>query len=149
MDDDKLKVYINKTYSGNLAYENEKYIFNYLDGISEIVSLTMPVRVASWNSQKLHPIFEMNLPEGALKEAIKNHFSKISMMDDISLLRLIGPYMLGRVKFEKIVDEKEKIELDDILNSKKQNLFNELMDRSKHDPQKKNIMATMKSAQGL
>ncbi|MEA2049343.1 MAG: hypothetical protein U9O56_01220 [Campylobacterota bacterium] len=50
-------------------------------------------------------------------------------MTDINFLKLIGPYMLGRVKFEKIVDENEKLELNDILTSQKLNLFDELMDR--------------------
>jgi serine/threonine-protein kinase HipA len=112
---DKLKVFINKTHNGNLYFENEKYVFNYLENANEIVSLTMPVRSASWDSKKLHPIFQMNMPEGALKEIIKNHFAKIQTMDDMSFLKLIGPYMLGRVKFEKLIDEKQTLELDDIL----------------------------------
>jgi serine/threonine-protein kinase HipA len=126
---DNLKVYINKTHNGNLSFENDKYIFNYIQNAKDLVSLTMPVRNASWDSKKLHPIFQMNMPEGALKDTIKNHFSKIQTMDDINLLKLIGPYMLGRVKFEKIIDIKERLELDDILSSKKQNLFDELMQR--------------------
>lgn len=129
MNENSLKVYLNKTHSGNLVYEEERYIFNYLEGAKDVVSLTMPKRAASWDSKKLHPIFEMNLPEGALKEAIKNHFAKIISMDDMSLLRFIGPYMLGRVKFEKIIDKEEVLELDNILNSSKQNLFDELMER--------------------
>lgn len=126
---DKLKVYINKIHSGNLVFEDEKFVYNYTDSANNVVSLTMPIRSASWDSKKLHPIFQMNMPEGALKDAIKNHFSKIQTMDDINLLKLIGPYMLGRVKFEKLVDENEKLDLDDILTSSKQNLFDELMDR--------------------
>lgn len=129
MSENSLKVYLNKIHSGNLVYEEERYIFNYLEGAKDVVSLTMPIRAASWDSKKLHPIFQMNLPEGALKEAIKNHFAKIINMDDISLLRLIGPYMLGRVKFEKIIDKEETLELGSILNSSKQNLFHELMER--------------------
>lgn len=129
MNEDKLKVYINKSYCGNLAYEDEKYVFNYLENNSDIVSLTMPIRSSSWDSKKLHPIFQMNLPEGALKEAIVNHFAKIQTMDDINLLKLIGPYMLGRVKFEKIISEKDTLQLDKILSNTKQNLFDELMER--------------------
>ena len=35
------------------------------------VSLTMPVRLASWNQEwGIHPIFEMNLPEGFLREKL-------------------------------------------------------------------------------
>lgn len=129
MSENSLKVYLNKTHSGNLTYEGDRYIFNYLESAKDVVSLTMPVRAASWDSKKLHPIFEMNLPEGALREAIKNHFAKIMRMDDMNLLRLIGPYMLGRVKFEKIIEKEEVLELDNILNSSKQNLFDELMER--------------------
>lgn len=129
MNNKKLKVYINKTHNGNLNYEYDRYIFNYLENSNQIVSLTMPLRAASWDSKKLHPVFQMNMPEGALKDAIKSHFSKIQKMDDINFLKLIGPYMLGRVKFEKIVEEKENIKLDEILTSKKQSLFDELMER--------------------
>jgi len=129
MKNEKLKVYINKTDSGYLVYEDEKYVFNYLTNVKDIVSLTIPIRKSSWNSKKLHPIFQMNLPEGALKDAIKNHFSKIQTMDDINLLKLIGPYMLGRVKFEKIIESNDTLELNEILTSKKQNLFDELMEK--------------------
>jgi len=126
---DRLKVYINKTHNGNLSYENEMYVFNYKEDAKDLISITMPIRSSSWDSKKLHPVFQMNMPEGSLKDTIKNHFSKITKMDDINLLKLIGPYMLGRVKFDKIIDEKDNLELDDILKSTKQNLFDELMER--------------------
>ncbi|MGB3751193.1 MAG: type II toxin-antitoxin system HipA family toxin [Arcobacteraceae bacterium] len=129
MKENSLQVYINKTHSGNLSYEDEKYVFNYLKDTQGVVSLTMPLRAASWDSKKLHPIFQMNLPEGALKEVIVNHFAKIQTMDDINLLKLIGPYMLGRVKFEKIIVEKDTLQLDKILSNTTQNLFDELMER--------------------
>ncbi len=129
MSKDNLKVYINKNLSGDLFIENEKYIFNYLKDSTDIVSLTMPLRSSSWVSKKLHPIFQMNMPEGSLKEVIKNHFSKIEFMDDLNLLKLIGPYMLGRVKFNKIINNDENLELNTILNSTKQNLFTELMEK--------------------
>lgn len=124
-----LKVFINKTHSGTLSLENEQYVFNYIESAKDVVSLTMPIRKASWNSKKLHPIFQMNMPEGALKETVIRHFSKIQTMDDINLLKLIGPYMLGRVKFEKILNSKKNLELNDILNTSSKNLFNELLER--------------------
>ena len=127
--EDSIKVFVNKTHSGNLSYEDDKYIFNYKESARDLVSLTMPLRNSSWNSKKLHPIFQMNMPEGALKDTIKNHFSKIQKMDDINFLKLIGPYMLGRVKFEEIGDVKDDLKLEDILNSSKQNLFDELLER--------------------
>ncbi len=129
MKENNLKVYINKLDSGELFVEDDKYIFNYAKDARDIVSLTMPIRKTSWISKKLHPIFEMNLPEGALKEAIKNHFAKLQKMDDINFLKLIGPFMLGRVKFDKLIEDKDVLLIDDILTSKKENLFEELMDK--------------------
>ncbi|MDD2829390.1 MAG: HipA N-terminal domain-containing protein, partial [Sulfuricurvum sp.] len=126
---DKLKVYTNKTLSGELSKEDGNYIFNYLSDSQELVSLTMPIRAESWVSKSLHPIFQMNMPEGALKDVIKNHFAKIVTMDEINLLKLIGPYMLGRVKFEKIISDTDVLELEEIVHSSKQNLFNELMEK--------------------
>ena len=129
MNANSINVYLNKIQNGNLAYENERYVFNYLQDAKDVVSLTMPIRSASWDSKKLHPIFQMNLPEGALKEAIRNHFAKIQTMDDINFLRLIGPYMLGRVKFEKIIESEENLDLEAIVHNTKENLFDELMER--------------------
>lgn len=88
MNNSSIKVFINKTHSGSLSLENEQYVFNYNETAKDVVSLTMPIRNSSWNSKKLHPIFQMNMPEGALKETIINHFSKIQIMDDINLLKL-------------------------------------------------------------
>ena len=129
MSEYSLKVFTNKTLCGDLAYEDERYVFNYKNDAPSVVSLTMPIRKSSWNSKRLHPVFEMNMPEGALKEAIRNHFAKIQKMDDINFLKLIGPYMLGRVKFNELIEEKDVLELDGILSSIKENLFEELMQK--------------------
>lgn len=127
MNKNKLNVFINKELSGNLSKENDTYVFNYKEDTKDIVSLTMPVRSNSWTSKKLHPIFQMNLPEGALKEVIKNYFAKIKKMDDLGFLELIGPYVLGRVKYKEIHEDGEPLKLDEILNSKTENLFDELL----------------------
>lgn len=63
------------------------------------VSLTMPVRLESWVSSELHPIFQMNLPEGALLEAIRRAIAKLIGDDDISLLRVTGGNQVGRNRF--------------------------------------------------
>ncbi len=123
-----MQVYVNHAETGTLSKE-EKFIFNYDAKAQDIVSLTMPIRSESWSSQALHPIFQMNMPEGALREAIKNHFAKIEKMDEMGLLKLIGPYVLGRVKFESLATPIEELKLDDIVSSAKENLFEELMER--------------------
>lgn len=124
-----LKVFVNSVLSGRLAEEENKYVFNYDADAKALVSLTMPIRSESWTSKALHPIFQMNMPEGALREAIKNHFSKIEKMDDMGFLKIIGPYVLGRVKFEDIGDARTSLSLEEILTSQKENLFEELMER--------------------
>ena len=129
MNEGRLKVFINKTYSGNLNCGDDKYIFNYLEDCKNVVSLTMPVRTQSWVDKKLHPIFDMNMPEGALKEAIKNSFAKIKKMDDIGFLELIGPYMLGRIKFNELIKDEDNLKLENILHNNKENLFDELLSK--------------------
>lgn len=65
------------------------------------VSVTMPVRLASWDTPfGLAPIFEMNLPEGALRERLRLAFAKASgSFDDLDLLAIAGRSQLGRIRF--------------------------------------------------
>ena len=64
------------------------------------VSLTMPVRVASYNVPfGLLPIFEMNLPEGMLRERLRLAFAKATgSFDDFDLLSVVGRSQVGRVR---------------------------------------------------
>lgn len=65
------------------------------------VSLTMPVRLASWDTDHgIAPIFEMNLPEGALRERLRLAFAKATgSFDDYDLLAIVGRSQLGRVRY--------------------------------------------------
>lgn len=129
MVNNSLDVFVNKKPTGSLSFEDYKYIFNYDNEATGLVSLTMPIRVESWKSRELHPIFQMNMPEGALKEAIHNHFAKLYTMNDLNLLKLIGPYMLGRVKFNILKENNDSLDLESILHNSKESLFEELMDK--------------------
>ncbi len=55
------------------------------------VSSTMPVRLKSWTvSSGIAPIFEMNLPEGALRERLRLAFAKATgTFDDLDLLGIV------------------------------------------------------------
>jgi serine/threonine-protein kinase HipA len=59
---------------------------------SRAVSIMMPLRLASWDSDYgLPPIFEMNLPEGALRERLRLAFAKATgTFDDLDLLTIVG-----------------------------------------------------------
>lgn len=89
--------------SGLLAHEKRQqlYVFGYereASGGSQ-VSLTMPVRLESWTSRALHPVFQMNLPEGALLESIRRSLAKIAGEDDLTILRVTGGNQIGRNRF--------------------------------------------------
>ena len=63
------------------------------------VSLTMPVRLESWSSRDIHPVFQMNMPEGALLEAIRRSIAKLAGNDDLTILRVTGGNQVGRNRF--------------------------------------------------
>jgi serine/threonine-protein kinase HipA len=64
-----------------------------------LVSLTMPVRTESyvWDDQ-LHPIFQMNLPEGYLLQVLQEEFGPHIGASPMALLSVIGRNMVGRLQ---------------------------------------------------
>ncbi|HBA88235.1 MAG TPA: type II toxin-antitoxin system HipA family toxin [Geobacter sp.] len=119
--------------------QDENYFFNYLpceNPQEHLVSLTMPYRLQSWISEKsLHPIFQMNIPEGALREAIRSAFAKLLTVDDIALLRITGGNQIGRNRFSLPDSDSPSIQekpesLEEILTYPDAvELFNELVAR--------------------
>lgn len=73
-------------YLGHLEKQVNQHIFGYQHQAAEALSLTMPIRYESYQYPELHPIFQMNLPEGALREALERMFAKQYGSDDLSLL---------------------------------------------------------------
>ena len=97
-----LAVWVTGIRAGLLERDaRQEYVFAYPQetGSEAQVSLTMPVRIAIWTSRELHPIFQMNLPEGALLEAIRRAIAKIIGEDDIYILRVTGGNQVGRNRF--------------------------------------------------
>ncbi|MGY2373949.1 type II toxin-antitoxin system HipA family toxin [Pseudomonas sp. SDO524_S393] len=76
-------------------------VFSYNERVADesAVSLTMPVRLESYNWEYgVHPLFEMHIPEGHLKDALVRRFSKsVRGFDDFALLSIVGPHQLGRI----------------------------------------------------
>ena len=89
------------------------------------VSLTMPVRLASWDvAVGLHPIFEMNLPEGYLRERLRLAFAKATgRFDDLDLLSIIGRSQIGRLRYtapDAVLDEAVPFQsVDEILSQRR------------------------------
>lgn len=95
-----LKVWTGERETGVLE-RSEQFVFNYLPDTDadQVVSLTMPVRLQSWVNRALHPVFQMNLPEGALLIAIRNAVAKIAGTDDLTMLRVTGGNQIGRNRY--------------------------------------------------
>ena len=66
---------------------------------ADAISLTMPVRTASYDSIRgLLPVFDTNLPEGALRERIETGLRKAhGRVDPIDILRMTGRNQIGRI----------------------------------------------------
>lgn len=78
-----------------------KSSMSYQDGVAadDFVSLTMPVRREPWIwDDVLHPIFQMNLPEGYLLQVLQERFGPIIGASPMALLSVIGRNMIGRVQ---------------------------------------------------
>jgi serine/threonine-protein kinase HipA len=106
------------------APDDRQYVFAYDQSVASPdvqVSLTMPVRLESWLSRDLHPIFQMNLPEGALLEAIRRAIAKLAGEDDLTILRVTGGNQIGRNRFSLPGDSAPGVvetteSLDDLLS---------------------------------
>jgi serine/threonine-protein kinase HipA len=79
--------------------------------LSRAVSVTMPVRLPSWDTQfGLPPIFEMNLPEGVLRERLRLGFAKATgTFDEFDLLGVVGRSQVGRIRY---TSQREQLQED-------------------------------------
>lgn len=100
---DRLQVSVSEADVGVLGRGQQRSdsVFTYAASACEeqSVSLTMPMRLESYTWESgVPPIFEMNLPEGALRDELVRRFSKaVRGFDDFAMLAIVGPHQLGRV----------------------------------------------------
>jgi serine/threonine-protein kinase HipA len=112
--------------------------FAYLPEIARAraVSVTMPVRLPSWDVQfGLPPISEMNLPEGVLRERLRLAFAKATgTFDDFDLLGIVGRSQVGRIRYtghkEQLHEDVPFQSVDEILEKRRGgDLFRYLIDK--------------------
>ena len=140
---DSLIVHTPQGHSGRLFIgADQHYVLRYDPEVNPdcAISLLMPVRTEEYRRRELHPIFQMNLPEGFVLEQLRNRLAKTVNVDPMLLLALSGSYSpIGRVfvstpKISELIqmhDSQASGErLDDILAwDGKEDLFFELVDR--------------------
>ena len=128
---DNLLVKVNNHQAGKLVFERSEYVFSYQSqNRDDFISLTMPLREKSYVHAKLHPIFEMHLPEGYLLSIIKKHFAKLVKTDDFGLLNLMAHSINGRVTYESQQHLPQyHLSLENLIHPKSEKLFDELVER--------------------
>lgn len=98
-----LHVSTTQGYAGAL-HKNSQHLFAY-DASALIppkpelaISLTMPLRPEPWAATPLLPAFQTFLPEGFLRDRIRQMFGKTMRVDDMALLALSGGNAIGRIR---------------------------------------------------
>jgi serine/threonine-protein kinase HipA len=82
--------------------EQHHYVFTYDRTCPSecAVSLTMPVETESYTFDELHPVFQMNSPEGDLRKTLLLRFGKaVPNFDDLDMLEIIGASQIGRLRY--------------------------------------------------
>jgi len=116
-----LNVFAGRNAVGTLTrsdVEQDTILFGYREGTppENAVSLTMPIRADQYDSMAgLLPVFEMNLPEGALKDRLRLQFAKtIPEFDDLDLLRIVGTSQIGRLRYSQQAQVDETVPTQDL-----------------------------------
>ena len=134
-----IKVWTDAAEAGLLDRQRDRgSAFAYLPETlpQRAVSVTMPVRLPSWDVPfGLPPIFEMNLPEGALRERLRLAFAKATgTFDDFDLLAIVGRSQVGRIRYtgdkERLNEDVPFQSVDEILASRRDgDLFRYLIEK--------------------
>jgi serine/threonine-protein kinase HipA len=134
-----IKVWTDAAEAGLLDRSHERgSTFLYLpDALpARAISVTMPLRLASWDMRfGIAPIFEMNLPEGALRERLRLAFAKATgTFDDFDLLGIVGRSQVGRTRYtgqqEQLEEDVPFQSVDEILKRRRGgDLFRYLIDK--------------------
>lgn len=87
--------------SGRVFTSAADFVFRYdVDAPpGSAISLSMPVRLDDFRRRDLHPVFQMNLPEGYVLEQLRNRLAKTINVDPFLLLALSSSSSpIGRVQ---------------------------------------------------
>lgn len=121
-------------HTARLTAQNNKHTMSYHPDATEAISLTMPLRNASYSFDGMHPLFQMNLPEGALREAIERTTAKQYGSDDLTLLTILGNHQIGRLvysfKDQTLSPQSDgQLTLEALLSHDDAQLFSQLLTR--------------------
>ena len=127
----EVNVYTQKVGEFFFEKEGNSFVFNYTKNIAPI-SLIMPYKSSSyiWKN-KLHPIFDMNMPEGYLFEILKKYIAKEhGYMDDFLIFSYLCANIQSRLTFDSWCDKNEFLSFDlkEILNNDTKDTFTKIVE---------------------
>ena len=97
----RLFIHVPEACSGQLEHSG-RHVFAYdpavLDQPASAISLTMPVRLASYEHTLMLPALQTFMPEGFIAERIRERFGKTIKMNDMALLALSAGDAIGRLR---------------------------------------------------
>ena len=123
-----LRVWTDSQRSGLLDRHGQRgttFVYDPKVASARAVSVTMPARTASWDTRYgLAPIFDMNLPEGALRAYLMRSFAKATgTFDDFDLLGVVGRTQIGRIRYSdpdaELTEEVPFQSIDEILQARR------------------------------
>ena len=127
-----IEVKIDNQKVGSLFFEKERneYGFNYTSNYKPI-SLIMPYKSSTyiWKN-KLHPIFDMNIPEGYLFEIFKKYLTKeYGYIDDFLIFSYICSNIQSIITYKSFSDKKDffAFDLEDVLQNDTQDNFTKIV----------------------
>ena len=118
--------------AGTLSFERGSYTFSYNAGSSEDISLTMPQQVASYNSSALHPVFQMNIPEGYVRQRLTEKLRRYVKVNDMLFLALQQHCGIGRLSYKSdlVIETQNHDSLETLVNwSSRESAFEYLLDK--------------------
>ena len=126
-----IEVYADKKPAGVLDYneDNKEFIFNYKH--NNPISLTMPYSSKSYISHyNLHPIFDMNMPEGYLFELLKNLLIKeYGKIDDYILFSHLSKNIDGFLTYKEHSKIDNKLSLESLIHTTQIDIFSKLVEQ--------------------
>jgi len=132
-------IFVNRQMVGTLMRGEPVNRFAYSANVpsSQAVSLLMPIAREPYLAERtgaLLPVFDMSLPEGALREAISSLFAKaLPVFDDLALFEIVGRSLIGRLRSGESAEEIDQVppqDLKELLGSRgTSELFADLLRR--------------------
>lgn len=99
------KVYYDETWAGTVQETDEGYVFTYektyvTTADAKPISLTLPMQIKSYRSERLFPFFDGLIPEGWLLEVVCKNW-KLDRRDRMGLLMVACGDCIGSISIRE------------------------------------------------